>query len=308
MKRIALLGECLIELNGKPFGLLQQSFGGDSLNTAVYLARLTRGATEVKYISALGTDALSSGLLERWAEEGIDTQLVLRDPARLPGMYLIQTDAQGERTFLYWRGQSAARYLLQHPEFERVAAELKKVDMIFVTGISLAILPAEDRSKLIDLLKLHAAKGVAIAFDTNYRSRLWPSPEEARAVIQALLPIATIMFATFDDEQQLWGDQTTHNTITRLRTFYSQLLILKVGAEGCLLVDGKTVTPVNNIIDTTAAGDAFNAAFIAAWIKQRPITECGRAGNALAGTVIQHRGAIIPPSVTLPLADLLKGR
>ena len=108
-KCIALIGECLIELNGEPFGSLHQTFGGDTLNTALYLARLTRPTIDVKYVTAVGTDALSNGMVQRWQAEGIDTALTLRDPARPPGLYLIQVDAHGERTFLYWRGESAAR-------------------------------------------------------------------------------------------------------------------------------------------------------------------------------------------------------
>jgi 2-dehydro-3-deoxygluconokinase len=128
MKQIALIGECLVELNGTPFNTLHQTFGGDSLNTAIYLSRLARRALRIKYVSVLGQDAFSEGMLERWRVEGIDTDLVLRDPARLPGLYLIQVDTRGERSFLYWRSESAARYLLQHRDFERVANDLAKAD------------------------------------------------------------------------------------------------------------------------------------------------------------------------------------
>jgi 2-dehydro-3-deoxygluconokinase len=112
MKRIAIIGECMIELNGAPFGAMEQTYGGDSLNTAVYLARVAGQSVAVDYVTALGMDPISEGMLSRWRAEGVGTDYVLRDPARQPGLYLIQLDAQGERTFLYWRNQSAARYLL----------------------------------------------------------------------------------------------------------------------------------------------------------------------------------------------------
>ena len=121
MKRIALLGECMIELNGAPFGAMHQTYGGDSLNTAVYLARTAGKETSVEYVSALGCDPISDGMLARWQQEGVGTELVLRDNSRQPGLYLIQLDKKGERTFLYWRNQSAARYMLQHPGFSEVA-------------------------------------------------------------------------------------------------------------------------------------------------------------------------------------------
>ncbi|MBJ6903534.1 PfkB family carbohydrate kinase, partial [Vibrio cholerae] len=120
---------------------------------------------KVSYVTALGTDPISSGMLSRWQEEGIATELVLRDPTRTPGLYLIQLEDQGERTFLYWRNQSAARYLLQHPDFGQIKQALNQVDIVFLSGITLAILPDEDRIALLNLLVELKANGVEIAFD-----------------------------------------------------------------------------------------------------------------------------------------------
>jgi hypothetical protein len=123
-KHVACVGECLIEFNGIPFSTsIRQTFGGDSLNTALYLARLAGEAIDVKYLTVLGTDALSEGMLRSWEAEGIDTSTVLRDPSRLPGLYWIQVGERGERSFLYWRGESAARYLIRHRDFTSVAAD-----------------------------------------------------------------------------------------------------------------------------------------------------------------------------------------
>lgn len=307
-KRVAVIGECLIELNGTPFGVLQQAFGGDTLNTALYLARIAGQAIEVKYVSVLGMDSLSDGMLQRWRAEEIGTDLVLRDASRLPGLYLIQVDEHGERTFLYWRSESAARYLLRHPGFARVAAELHKVDLVFLSGISLAILPAEDRLLLLELLKKLVANGVTLAFDCNYRAALWPSPEPARAIKSALMPLAKLVFATFDDEQRLWSDDMPQTTLARLHGARAQQVILKMGAQGCLHSDGSRVTEVPAlavpVVDTTAAGDAFNAGFLSRWLMGRSAGECCRAGNVLAGTVIQHRGAIIP-AAAMPAESVL---
>jgi 2-dehydro-3-deoxygluconokinase len=310
MKRIALIGECLIELNGTPFGALHQSFGGDSLNTALYLSRLVRHTAEVKYVSVVGQDLLSDSLVGRWRTEGIDTTLVLRDTTRLPGLYWIQVDQCGERSFQYWRTESAARYLLQHPDFDRVIDELARVDLIYLSGISLAILPAPDRTKLLELLMGLSARGATLAFDSNYRPALWSSPEAARAAVYAILPIAQLLFVTFEDEQQLWGDETVEATLARLSALKGHSVSIKLGAAGCLCShDGAVMKiaapPVPAVVDTTAAGDAFNAGFLAGWLLDRRHGECCQAGNALAGVVIQHRGAIIPASVTPPLSALL---
>ena len=310
---MALIGECLIELNGTPFGALSQTFGGDTLNTALYLARLAARAADVQYVTALGTDVLSDGMLQRWQAEGIDTTLTLRDPARRPGLYLIQVDARGERTFLYWRGESAARYLLQHAGYGHVAAQLAEADVIYLSGISLAILPVEDRAKLLGELQRFASRGTAIIFDTNYRPALWPSMESARAASSSLLPATRLLFVTYDDEQRLWGDRSPEDTLTRLHAAKAAFVVVKLGAAGCLISDGATLTkvaatPVAKVTDTTAAGDAFNAGYMAAWLDDRSPEDCCRAANALAGAVIQHRGAIIPAGATPSLAQLLPDR
>ncbi|MCG7588145.1 sugar kinase [Photobacterium sp. OFAV2-7] len=305
MKHIAIIGECMIELNGTPFGAMEQAYGGDSLNTAVYIARTAGQSVAVDYISALGTDPISDGMLSRWQQEGVNTQWVLRDPARQPGLYLIQLDEEGERTFLYWRNQSAARFLLQHPSFTEVEAHLHTVDMVYVSGISLAILPAADRKKLLQLLQSLKHDGVEIAFDSNYRPALWQSAEEARSCYQQLLRITDLALVTDDDEMLLWGDKTHEETLARLHHAGAGQIVLKMGAKGCRYTDFSTLVsehiatnPVENVIDTTSAGDSFNAGFLAGYLTGKTPRDAALQGHQLAGTVIQHKGAIIPSSAT----------
>lgn len=149
----------MIELNGKPFAEMWQSYGGDTLNSATYLSRVSSSKEiQVHYVSALGTDNLSKQMLKYWQADGIQTNWVLQDEQHQPGLYLIQLDAQGERTFLYWRNQSAARYMVQHPDFAKVIAELQQVDVIYLSGISLAILPKMTALFLIEQLSSLAKK------------------------------------------------------------------------------------------------------------------------------------------------------
>ena len=300
MKTIALLGECMIELNGQPFGTMRQTYGGDSLNTATYLARVAPPeAVRVHYLTALGDDPLSRGMKARWQADGIDTRHVLTDPARQPGLYLIQLDAAGERTFLYWRNQSAARYLLQHPDWPQLDAALARFDAIYLSGISLAILPPADRERLTDRLAACAAQGVQILFDGNYRPALWQNRDETRAAYARLLPHVHLALMTDDDERALWDDADIEATIARLQTAGVKNIIIKRGADGALYaagderiaVKGETVA---RVVDTTSAGDAFNAGFLARYLQGADAAECCRAGNRLAATVIQHKGAIIP--------------
>ncbi|HAS6338458.1 TPA: sugar kinase [Vibrio vulnificus] len=320
MKHIAIIGECMIELNGKPFGSMHQTFGGDTLNAAVYLSRGCEANSKpdevkISYVTALGTDPISTGMLTRWQDEGVSTDLVLRDETRTPGLYLIQLDEQGERTFLYWRNQSAARYLLQHPNFGMVKQALTQVDTVFLSGISLAILPEEDRISLLNLLVDLKAQGVEIAFDSNFRPALWPQDnnQTVKNVYQAMYQLTDVALVTFDDEQLIWGDETPEQTIERLASLGVGKCIVKLGADGCLVQDSTNqglsaalapqavpTQPVVQVVDTTSAGDSFNGGFLSAYLAGADLETACQRGNALAGAVIQHRGAIIPKAFTQP--------
>lgn len=312
MKKLAVIGECMIELNGEPFGLMKQAYGGDTLNTATYISRVSSSqCIEVYFVSSLGKDKLSQSMLEHWKADGINTNLVLRDDNHHAGLYLIQLDSQGERTFLYWRNQSAARYLLQHQDFQRVLSELKKVDMIYLSGISLAILPKGDRQLLITQLQKLKQNGVKIAFDSNFRHQLWEDISQAQNCYMTLLPLVDIALVTADDEKLLWGDQDAQSTIQRLSNIGIPIIIVKQGKEGAICVQyGKQsdvpTAEIKNVVDTTSAGDAFNAGFLAGYLQNKPLLTCCQQGNQLAGVVIQHQGAIIDKSATAHFAEIFK--
>lgn len=323
MKHIAIIGECMIELNGKPFGSMHQTFGGDTLNTAVYLSRgceanLNKDDIKVSYVTALGADPISKGMLERWQQEGVSTDLVLQDNQRTPGLYLIQLDDAGERTFLYWRNQSAARYLLQHPDFNQIKQALRNVDMVFLSGITLAIFPEQVRIELLNILVELKTQGVEIAFDSNFRPALWPQDENqaVKNSYQAMYTLTDLALVTFDDEQLIWGDTSPEQTIERLTKLGVKRCIVKLGADGCLIQDTTTQGDINqdfgtgstpravptqsidSVVDTTSAGDSFNGGFLSAYLAGEDlITSCQR-GNTMAGVVIQHRGAIIAKELT----------
>ena len=321
MSHIAIIGECMIELNGAPFGTMQQTYGGDTLNAAVYLNRsATNHSTSTNtpriltsYVTALGADSISQGMLKLWQDEGLSTDLVLIDEQRSPGLYLIQLDDVGERTFLYWRNDSAARYMVQHPDFNKITAQLEDVDMVFLSGISLAILPHDDQLKLLTIIQGLRERGVAIVFDSNYRPKLWGSQDATKEAYQLAYKTTDIALVTFDDEQLLWGDQTPQDTIKRLHTLGVKTVVVKLGAEGCLISENPkdvpvkvTTTPVETVVDSTSAGDSFNGGFLSCYLAGGSVSEACQQGNALARLVIQHHGAIIPKAITDTLSNPIK--
>lgn len=304
MKKIALFGECMLELNGESFGEMVQRYGGDTLNTALYLAR-TSDPTAIApfYITALGTDALSQQMKADWQKEGIHTDYVLHDEKRKPGLYLIGLDQEGERHFMYWRDSSAARYQLQHPDFSQVIEALKGMDMLYFSGISLAILPLVDRLRFLDLVKELKAFGVEIVFDSNYRPALWQSVEEAQEIYQEVYSLVDIALVTFDDEKLLWQDENPESTAQRLENLGVKVQVIKMGKDGAWLKTKHQhhhipATLVTQVVDTTSAGDSFNAGFLNGYLQGRDLPTCCHQGHQLAGVVIGHKGAIIPKEAT----------
>ncbi|WP_340617896.1 sugar kinase [Xenorhabdus entomophaga] len=306
MRKITLIGECMIELNGIPFGAMTQSYGGDVLNSAVYLARAGGDTIDVHFVTVMGTDPLSEGMISRWRQEGINTSLVLRDNAHQPGLYLIQLDEKGERTFLYWRNNSAARYLLQHSDYPILRQKLQNMDVLCLSGISLAILPEHDRQLLLIDLKQLSSEGKVIFFDSNYRPALWENETQARECYQQMYAITDIALVTDDDEASLWGDTSIEESFNRLQRMGVKQAIIKAGERGCFYRDlsGCNATqhiktqPVTSVVDTTSAGDAFNAGFIAGLLNGKSVHDSALMGHQLAGVVIQHKGAIVPQTVT----------
>ncbi|MBW8899861.1 MAG: sugar kinase [Massilia sp.] len=297
------IGECMIELQKSGEGsTMDYRFGGDTLNTAVYMARLLDPATvQVAYVTGLGVDGMSAEMLAAWQREGIDTSCVQRLADRLPGIYMIETDPDGERRFHYWRRDSAARHWLEAPEAGKVLLQLAAARMVYLSGISLAILSPADRELLIAALAQCRAAGGTVVFDNNYRPRLWESPETAREVYGRALAHADIALLTLDDEVALYGPADARGVIERTRALGVGEVVVKCGGDPCVVWhDGQlhevAPEPVRDVIDTTAAGDSFGAAYMAARLSGKGPEDAARAGHRLAGTVIRHRGAIIPRS------------
>ncbi|EGQ8175655.1 TPA: sugar kinase [Vibrio vulnificus] len=310
-KKIAIIGECMIELSGQPFQLQTQSFGGDTLNTAVYLSRLQEGLAPY-YVTGLGCDSYSQLMKQSWQQEGINTSLVVNVEDKLPGLYSIQIDDQGERSFHYWRSDSAARYLCEQPQFEQLVEQLKPMDLIYLSGISLAILADDSKAILLGALARLKQHGVKVAVDSNYRPRLWRNRFEARNWLEQLYRLSDIALVTGEDEELLLGLEDTPAELIaeRLHLLGVEQVVVKLGAKGAMWSHagqrGYVVgNRVSQVVDTTAAGDSFNGAYLAAWCSGMSMAECCHWGNKLAAQVIQFKGAIIAKQSTRLISTLM---
>jgi 2-dehydro-3-deoxygluconokinase len=286
----------MLELSRADGALWSMGYGGDSLNVATYVARL---GGDIAYLTALGEDKFSADMKAAWAADGMDTSLVLSHQDRVPGLYAIETDAQGERSFTYWRGQSAARDMFACAGLDAAFEAASKAKLIYLSGITLSLFGPEQQARLVALAKAVRAHGGDVAFDTNYRPKGWASAEQARSAIAAIAPYVSIALPTFEDEAALFGDASPKAIIDRWSAHGASLIAVKLGGNGALVSDGfQRLTVASRTdpspIDTTGAGDSFNGAFLAAFMGGASAEACATAGNELAATVIRHRGAIIP--------------
>jgi 2-dehydro-3-deoxygluconokinase len=285
----------MVELSTLEPGRMAVSFGGDTLNTAIYLAR---SGVPADYVTALGDDPYSAEMLGAWQAEGVGTDLVETRPGRLPGLYAIRRDSRGERSFYYWRDRSPARELFDTagPELEE---KLLDFDVLYTSGITLSIYSARGRRRLYDLFDRLRAKGGRIAFDGNYRPRGWPDAGAARAEFETVLRRADFAFPTFEDEAALFGDRDPAATAARIADYGVSEIAVKNGAMPCTIrIDGSVMTVAAEAgvrpIDTTAAGDSFNAAYLASRLKGASHEAAARRAHRLAAEVIRHQGAIMP--------------
>lgn len=292
---VAAIGECMMEFRSTGGGRYALGYGGDTYNTAVYLRRL---GVSVAYATALGDDPFSSEIIALCQTEGVDVDLIAHVPGRLPGIYLIKTDAAGERSFFYWREASPARRLFDLPGSGELVIRLQQFSLIYLSGITLSLYSDSGRATLFDALDAVRRHGGRIAFDSNYRPLGWPDADAARTAFTMMMSRIDIALPTLDDERLLFGSEDAAAITEHYRSAGASEVVVKEGPKGCTVVDRNesVFVPTTRVVvpvDTTAAGDSFNAGYLAARLGGAAPVAAARAGHELAAVVIQHPGAII---------------
>lgn len=296
MPRFVSVGECMVEMSGGEDGQYRLGYAGDTLNTAWYArARLGRD-WDVDYATALGDDLYSQQMVNFFADAGLGIGHIQKIEGKRPGLYLIH-QADGDRHFTYWRGQSAARSMAEYPPALNDA--LAGADIAYFSGISLAILPPRGRGKLMKAIDLAKTGGARIAFDPNERPALWTSPRVMGSTITAAAILADVVLPTFPDEQALFGDASPQAVAERYLSWGAEEVVVKNGAEPAFVASREAegwVAPKPGAIsiDPTGAGDSFNGAYLAARAQGASPLEAAEAAHGLAAQVIGHRGALVP--------------
>ncbi len=295
--KVACIGEAMVELSLDPAPSMQArvGFAGDTLNTAIYLKRAAP-ELEVAYVTRLGRDDLSARMLDYMASEGLELGDVELSETRRPGLYAIGTDAAGERSFTYWRDTSAARELFQR-DGSVCFDMLEKYDVLFLTAITLAILPDWVRSELFSWMADWRRRERSLVFDSNYRPALWLSADVARSEIARMWELCDIGLPSVDDEMAIFGDADAGGVAARMRGFGVRKGALKCGPDGPVSLGGpvsQVYPAAERVVDTTAAGDSFNAGYLAAILTGKSQAEALMAGHQLACEVVGVNGAIAP--------------
>ena len=295
--RAVCVGEVMIELLRGGDGRFAIACGGDTFNTAVYLAR---AGTSVAFATALGDDPYSDGIVALIAAEGISSEAILRVNGRLPGLYLADLDPAGKQHCNFWRDAAPARDLFELTDWNRVAASLLTAKLVYFSGITLSLYSNTGLGRFLALIEVARQNGAKIAFDANFRPRSWRGDlPRARTVFMEALKRVDIALPAYDDEAVLWGDPSPEATVERLQAFGVAEIVVKNGPNSALVTtQGRSeFVPVPEVVapvDAMAAGDGFNAGYLAARLADQPPMAAAAAAHRLAGQVIRHRGAIMP--------------
>jgi 2-dehydro-3-deoxygluconokinase len=295
--RVIAVGEVMIEMARGGDGRFTLACGGDTFNTAIYLAR---AGVDVAYATALGDDPYSDAIVAMAVAEGVKTDLMLRLPGRQPGLYTIETDGKGERRFRYWRNEAPARELFELGDWNRIAESLLAARLIYFSGVTLSLYSNAGLGRLLAIIELARQQGAKVAFDGNFRPHGWKGDlARARTVYMEALKRVDVALPTYDDEAVLWGDPSPEATVERLQAFGIAEIVVKNGPNSALVSAGgrDEHIPVPEVvvpIDTTAAGDSFNAGYMAARLAGESPAAAAAAAHRLAAEKLRHRGAIMP--------------
>ena len=287
---IVCLGEPMVEFNqADDEGRYLFGHGGDTSNCAIAAAR---AGASVGYVTRLGADEFGDSFMRLWADNGVDTSRVTRDPAAHTGVYFVTHGAEGH-VFSYLRtGSAASRIGPADVPGDYIAA----AKILHLSGISMAISPSA-ADAVLEAIRVARDAGTLVSFDTNLRLRLWPLAR-AQAMTHAAMALCDIALPGLDDARQLAGLDDPDAIADFYLGLGARIVALTLGAQGCLVATGAERRRVPGIgveaIDATGAGDRFDGNFLAEYLRIGDPFEAARYANAAAALSTTGYGAVTP--------------
>ncbi len=298
MTKFLTIGEGMLEIRNEREGGKAFSYAGDTLNAAIYAKRFNTDMG-VYWLSAVGKDQFSKEIVSFVANEEINTEFVFTSENKALGIYSIYTDNQGERFFNYWRDDSAAKQMISLLDNCNSLKNPQGFDSVLFTGISLAILTESDKERLLLFIEQLKAQGTLVAFDPNYRARMWQSDSHAKQWFNKAFSLSDILLPGLDEMEHLYGTKTHQDVNSLLKLYAIEELVIKCGKDGVVgylyhePVCHIPFKPASKQIDSTAAGDSFAGTYIAARSNNIGIKKSIISADSVARTVVQYEGAII---------------
>ena len=299
------LGECLVEMSRRPDGAYQPSIAGDAFNTLFYASRL---GLRTGLVTAVGDDLFTPMIVERLSDESVDVSNVYRLRKRRNGIYFIEHNAWGERSFHYWRDGSAATETLMHVDLARLEAYARNAHFLLITGVTLAVFKECQRLRAL-LESIHGH--TTIVFDANYRRQLWQTPHDYQFQVELIMPFVDVYLPSRQDLESAYADQMLLDVLRGYADVGVSTVVMKDGSDGCaMLVDNELVklAPIerSHVVDTTGAGDAFNAGLIAGLLRGSSLEGACDLSQRVAARTLIVPGAI-DPAFTPHAIDVLWG-
>ncbi|MDO6612291.1 sugar kinase [Shewanella sp. 1_MG-2023] len=298
MKSILAIGECMMELSHHSDNLLKRSFAGDTYNALVYAKRYNK-KLDCKYLTAIGEDAISGEMLNVLRQHDLNSQCVIASTNATIGIYAIHTDSNGERSFSYWRNQSAATQMMKLMSLEQMVSKIGHVDSVFFSGITLGILSDEDKHLLLSLINTLRENGSQIVFDPNYRPAMWRGTIHATQWINLAYGHSDIVLPGIEEHQTLFNHQSPIQIMQHCQDLNVKEIVVKCGELGTYvyqygeLIFHQPFIPAEQQVDSTAAGDSFAGTYLAARLSGFDIEGALIDAANIARQVVQHTGAII---------------
>ncbi len=301
MASLLFAGECMLELRESSANHYRRSFAGDSFNSAVY-AKWFDPSLDVELFTAIGKDRLSEEMKTFWSSFDLGSSNVYLSDELIPGVYLINVDPDGERKFTYWRSNSSARAIMKlMGDVDRQSLVRSEFDCVYFSGISMCILEDNDKEKFVALLKELKANGSKIAYDPNYRPRMWRNRAHAQHWNDISYSIADIVLPGIEDHCELYGHFTISQIVEYLNTFEGEReCIIKAGDDGIHVYlndeyhSAYPLQPAATQLDSTAAGDSFAGTYLASRFSGKDISLSVKNAQTVARFVVQQPGAIAP--------------
>lgn len=292
--KICSIGECMIELTNIDNKKYSLSVAGDTLNFCFYL---NKELFKVFYFTAIGNSDISKEALIFFQKNNINTQLVHKDLSNEIGLYIIKNKKSGEKKFYYWRDNSAAKYYLNNLKLKKIYKKIYNFDFLYLTGITLSLIEKKNLNNLIDFINFCKSKNCKIIFDLNLRIKRW-NKKDLLSFFKKILLKVDILFASGEDIK-LW--KGNDNIITFLNIIKKNKISHGIYRKNAkynysFLNKNKYVVQnkiLNKVVDTSGAGDGYNAAYLNNFIQTNDPKKALKAASKIGAKIIMKKGAIV---------------